>query len=42
VKTFLDDHVTKGFGDLVVAVVGLLIAIWLLRFLYQRKIFLRL
>lgn len=42
VKTFLDDHVTKGFGDLVVAVVGLLIAIWLVRFLYQRKIFLRL
>lgn len=42
VRTFFDNHVAKGFGDLVVAVVGLLIAIWFVRFLYQRKIFLRL
>ena len=42
IKIFLDEHVTKGFGDLVVALVGLLLAIWFVRFLYQRKIFLRL
>ncbi len=34
--------ITTGFGDLMVAVVGLLLAFWLVRFLYQRKIFLRL
>lgn len=42
IKAFLDTHVAKGFGEMVVAVVGLLIAIWFVRFLYQRKIFLRL
>lgn len=42
VKDFLDAHVAKGFGDLMVAVVGLLLAFWFVRFLYQRKIFLRL
>ena len=41
-KAFFDAHVAKGFGDLVVACVGLLLAFWLVRFLYQRKIFLRL
>ena len=41
IKTFLDDHVTKGFGDLMISLIGLLIAFWFVRFLYQRKIFLR-
>lgn len=41
VKLWLDEHVAKGFGDLMIAVVGLLIAFWLVHFLYHRKIFLR-
>lgn len=41
VKLWLDAHVAKGFGDLMIAVGGLLIAFWLVRFLYQRKVFLR-
>jgi len=42
VKTFLDAHVAKGFGDLTISIVGLLLAFWLVHFLYKRKIFLRL
>lgn len=42
VKTYLDTHVTNGFGDLIVSVVGLLLAFWLVRLLYKRKVFLRL
>jgi len=42
IKTFFDEHVTKGFGDLMVVIVGLLIAFWFAHFLYKRKIFLRL
>ncbi len=41
VKVWLDAHVTKGFGDLMISLGGLLIAFWIVRFLYQRKIFLR-
>lgn len=41
IKAYLDDHVAKGFGDLVISILGLLIAFWIVRFLYQRKIFLR-
>lgn len=41
VKLWLDAHVAKGFGDLLIAVGGLLIAFWIVRFLYQKKIFLR-
>ncbi len=41
VKAFLDAHVTAGFGALVVALVSLGLAVALTRFLYQRKIFLR-
>lgn len=41
IKTFLDDHIAKGFGDLMISLIGLFIAFWLVRFLYQRKIFLR-
>ena len=42
VKEFLDAHVAKGFGDLFIAAIGVLLFIWYARFLYQRKIFLRL
>lgn len=41
IKAYLDEHVAKGFGDLLISVVGLLIAFWIVRFLYQRKVFLR-
>ena len=42
VKAFLDEHVAKGCGDMVISIVGLLLAFWLVHFLYKRKIFLRL
>jgi hypothetical protein len=42
VRIFLDGHVAKGFGDIMVSIVGLLLAFWLVRFLYKRKVFLRL
>ena len=42
VKRYLDNAVTTGFGDLVVALVGLGLGIWLCHFLYRKKIFLRL
>lgn len=41
VRAWLDAHVAKGFGDLLIAIGGLLIAFWIVRFLYQKKIFLR-
>jgi len=42
VKIFFDTHLTKGFGDLIISVVGLLLVFWFVHFLYRRKIFLRL
>jgi predicted acyltransferase len=42
VKAYFDHHVTQGFGDLVISIVGLLFAFWFVHFLYRRKIFLRL
>ncbi|HTL16979.1 MAG TPA: DUF5009 domain-containing protein [Patescibacteria group bacterium] len=42
IRLFLDSHVTKGFGDLVISLVGLGLAFWFVRFLYQRKVFIRL
>ena len=42
VKLFLNEHVAKGFGDLTVCLIGMLLFIWFARFLYKRKIFLRL
>jgi predicted acyltransferase len=42
VKVFFDNAVAKGFGDMVVSIVGLLLAFWIVHFLYKRKIFLRL
>jgi len=41
VKVFFDTHVAKGCGDLVNAIVGLVLAFWLVHLLYKRKIFLR-
>ena len=41
VRTFLDTHVARGFGQLVISLVGLLLALWFVHFLYKRKIFLR-
>jgi predicted acyltransferase len=42
VKNFFDTHVAAGFGDLVIAAVAVVLFLWFARFLYQRKIFLRL
>ncbi len=42
VKAFFDIRVAQGAGDLVVAIVGLLLAFCLAHFLYRKKIFLRL
>jgi predicted acyltransferase len=42
VKAFLNERVAAGCGDLVVALTGVLLFLWFARFLYQRKIFLRL
>lgn len=42
IQAFLDAHVAAGFGGLIVAAVGLLLPILLVRFLYQEKIFIRL
>jgi hypothetical protein len=41
VKAWFDLHVTRGFGDLIVTLVGLLLALLLVRFLYRQKVFLR-
>lgn len=41
VQQFLDTHVAKGCGNLVIALVGMVLSFWFVRFLYQRKIFLR-
>ena len=42
IRLFFDTHVAKGFGDLVISLVGLCLAFWFVRFLYQRKVFIRL
>ena len=42
VKAFFDQHVANGFGDFVITLAGLLLAFWLIRFLFKRHIFLRL
>ena len=41
VKAWFDLHVARGFGGLVVSLLGLLLAFWLVRFVYRRKVFLR-
>ena len=42
VKSFFDAHIAVGSGELVSSLVGVLLFIWFARFLYHRKIFLRL
>jgi predicted acyltransferase len=42
VKSFFDTHVADGCGALVISVVAVALFVWFARFLYQRKIFLRL
>ena len=42
VKMFFDNAVARGFGEMVISIVGLLLAFWVVHFLYKRKIFLRL
>lgn len=41
IYSFLDQHLIKGSGELLVTLVSLLLAFWFVRFLYQKKIFLR-
>ncbi len=41
IKAFFDNRIA-GLGDLVIAVIGLLLAFWFVHFLYRREIFLRL
>ena len=41
VKAWFDAHLTRGAGDLMISLGGLLIAFWIVRFLHQRRIFLR-
>jgi predicted acyltransferase len=42
IRAFFDQHVANGMGELVISIVGLLLAFWLVHFLYRRKVFLRL
>jgi hypothetical protein len=41
IKRFFDTTIANGFGDLVVALVGLSLGILLCEFLYRKRIFLR-
>ncbi len=41
VAQFLDNHVANGCGAFVVSLVAVVLTFWFLRFLYERKIFLR-
>ena len=42
VARFLDARVVPGVGELVISVTGILLCVWLARFLYMRQIFIRL
>ncbi len=42
VAAFFDRHLAQGMGSLVVALVGLALAIWFVQFLHSRKVFIRL
>lgn len=42
IRTFMNDHVAQGAGELLIAIVGLALAFWFVNFLYRRKVFLRL
>jgi predicted acyltransferase len=41
IQAWLNEHLARGSGDLLVAGVGLLLVFWLAHFLFRRKIFLR-
>jgi predicted acyltransferase len=41
VRAFFDAHLAKGAGDMIVSITGLLLAFWFVRFLYRKKVFLR-
>src|ERR1044071_154494 len=41
VKAWLDLHVARGFGDLIITLAGLLLALLFVRLLYRQKVFLR-
>jgi predicted acyltransferase len=42
IRLFFDQHLAKGSGDLLLSIVGLLLAFWFVYFLYRRRVFLRL
>ena len=42
VQTFLDSHIASGVGGVLIAIIGLLLPVIFVRFLYQHKIFIRL
>jgi predicted acyltransferase len=42
IQNFLNTQVTRGFGDMMISLIGLLLAIGFCHFLYKRKVFLRL
>lgn len=42
IQAFFNGHVTAGFGELMMAASGLLLALLFVRFLYKRSVFLRL
>jgi predicted acyltransferase len=42
IQAFFNSHVTTGFGELMTAATGLLLALLFVRFLYQRSVFVRL
>jgi predicted acyltransferase len=41
VKSFFDTHIAKGFGQLVISAIGVLLFVAFANFLYRKKIFLR-
>lgn len=41
IKTFFDTSVASGFGDVVIVLVSLALCLWFVRFLYVRKIFIK-
>jgi len=42
IRDFINHHIAQGFGEMLISIVGLTLAFVFVRFLYQRKIFLRL
>jgi predicted acyltransferase len=42
VSAFFNSHIAQGSGDLVITAAGMLLAFWLVYFLYKKRIFLRL